>query len=373
MTPPSSSAGADLPIWGLEGNGQYSVRSGYLLASELVDNSDSLWRDIWRWEGPQRIRHFLWLAAHSKLLTNVERGRRHLTTTEVCGICSPTKESMLHVVRDCSVAKEVWQELLGVNLGHEFFQVNDSDWWRKYISDKVWACTFGITTWTLWETRNERIFEGKNPSKSSILARIRFWSRLVSTSFVTARNIRQKQLSPKIPIAVRWCAAEQPCVTINSDGSVIGRGRGAASGGCIRDGEGGILDAFACNLGRCSITRAELTGAVIGLERAWDIGARKVEIQMDSLCAISILEGGFNLEHQHAGQVLRFRQLRERDWTIRLTHIYREGNHLADYLANKGHSLAYGTHSIRPDDAMVLYWARYDFMGCEESRMIRAM
>ncbi|CAN1766596.1 Putative ribonuclease H protein At1g65750 [Linum perenne] len=94
---------------------------------------------------------------------------------------------------------------------------------------------------------------------------------------------------------------------------------------------------------------------------------------MDSLCAISILEGGFNLEHQHAGQVLRFRQLRERDWTIRLTHIYREGNHLADYLANKGHSLAYGTHSIRPDDAMVLYWARYDFMGCEESRMIRAM
>ncbi|CAN1766597.1 Putative ribonuclease H protein At1g65750 [Linum perenne] len=351
MTPPSSSAGADLPIWGLEGNGQYSVRSGYLLASELVDNSDSLWRDIWRWEGPQRIRHFLWLAAHSKLLTNVERGRRHLTTTEVCGICSPTKESMLHVVRDCSVAKEVWQELLGVNLGHEFFQVNDSDWWRKYISDKVWACTFGITTWTLWETRNERIFEGKNPSKSSILARIRFWSRLVSTSFVTARNIRQKQ----------------------SDGSVIGRGRGAASGGCIRDGEGGILDAFACNLGRCSITRAELTGAVIGLERAWDIGARKVEIQMDSLCAISILEGGFNLEHQHAGQVLRFRQLRERDWTIRLTHIYREGNHLADYLANKGHSLAYGTHSIRPDDAMVLYWARYDFMGCEESRMIRAM
>ncbi|CAN1188667.1 hypothetical protein LINPERHAP2_LOCUS39462 [Linum perenne] len=94
---------------------------------------------------------------------------------------------------------------------------------------------------------------------------------------------------------------------------------------------------------------------------------------MDSSCAINILEGKLNLEHQHAGLVLRFKQLAERSWTIRLTHIYREGNHLADHLANKGHDLDYETHSIRRDDASVLYWARYDAMGCAEQRLIRAL
>ncbi|CAN1144840.1 hypothetical protein LINPERPRIM_LOCUS16846, partial [Linum perenne] len=51
-------------------------------------------------------------------------------------------------------------------------------------------------------------------------------------------------------------------------------------------------------------------------------------------------------------------------------NIYREGNHLADHLANKGHDLTYGTHSIGRDEASVLYWARYDAMGCAEQRAI---
>ncbi|CAN1760045.1 Putative ribonuclease H protein At1g65750 [Linum perenne] len=295
MTPPCSDAGADLPIWGLEANGQYSVSSGYLIACEIDDDSDNRWKEIWRWEGPQRIRHFLWLAAQNKLLTNEERCRRHLATSDECGGCNSAIESVIHVVRDCPVAKEIWYELLGVNSNHEFFQIAESDWWEKYIADKSWASIFGITTWTLWKIRNERIFEGKAQTKASIVARCKFWMRLVATSFQEARNLRQSITTQRR----------------------ITRG-GAAAGGCMRNEEGRIIDAFACNLGRCSITRAELTGAVIGLERAWELGERKVEVQMDSSCAIKLLEGKLNLEHQHAGLVLRFKQLTERSWTIRL-------------------------------------------------------
>ncbi|CAN1782191.1 Putative ribonuclease H protein At1g65750 [Linum perenne] len=188
-----------------------------------------------------------------------------------------------------------------------------------------------------------------------------------------ARNLRQSITNQKRVTDVRWRAAEQQFTTLNTDGSVCSRGGGATAGGCICNEEGRVLDAYACNLGRCSITRAELTRAIIGLERAWELGGRKVEVQMDSSCAISILDGKLNLEHQHTGLVLRFKQLAERSWTIQLTHIYREGNHLADHLANKGHDLDYGTHSIRQDEASVLYWARYDAMGCAEQRLISAM
>ncbi|CAN1182979.1 Putative ribonuclease H protein At1g65750 [Linum perenne] len=372
MTPPSDCTGNDVPIWGLEANGQYSVHSGYLLACDLENEADQLWRDIWNWEGPQRIRHFMWLASQSKLLTNVERRRRNLSSSDECGGCNVASETLLNIVRDCPVAKEVWSELLGVTGAHEFFHFDVDNWWRKYVSDKSWALLFGITTWTLWKTRNERIFEGKAAMKDSIVARCRFWSRLSSSTYEAAKSIRMSGLNQQRVIQVGWCAAEQPFFTLNSDGSVRGRHGIATAGGCIRDNTGRILDAFTCNLRRCSITRAELTGAVVGLERAWELGAQAVEIQMDSSCAISILNGQLNLEHQHAGLVLRLRRLLERRWRVRIIHIFREGNHLADHIANRGHDLNFGIHTMRLDDATIQQWARYDLMGCSETRRVRS-
>ncbi|CAN1164222.1 Putative ribonuclease H protein At1g65750, partial [Linum perenne] len=93
------------------------------------------------------------------------------------------------------------------------------------------------------------------------------------------------------------------------------------------------------NLGRCSITQAELTGAVVGLDRAWQLGFRNVELQLDSTTALSILHGPDPIQHQHAGLVLRFRRLIARDWRVRIIRVYREGNRVADFLANLGHNV----------------------------------
>ncbi|CAN1769581.1 hypothetical protein LINPERHAP1_LOCUS11324 [Linum perenne] len=41
-----------------------------------------------------------------------------------------------------------------------------------------------------------------------------------------------------------------------------------------------------------------------------------------------------------------FRLLANQDWEVRLKHIYKEDNHLADYLAGKGHNLGLGKHSV---------------------------
>ncbi|CAN1323346.1 Putative ribonuclease H protein At1g65750 [Linum perenne] len=70
---------------------------------------------------------------------------------------------------------------------------------------------------------------------------------------------------------------------------------------------------------------------------------------------------------------MRFRHILKRSWTVRVTHIFREGNHMADHLANRGQGLNFGTHTMRLDDNTIQYWARYDAVGCEESRMIRAL
>ncbi|CAN1760247.1 Putative ribonuclease H protein At1g65750, partial [Linum perenne] len=70
---------------------------------------------------------------------------------------------------------------------------------------------------------------------------------------------------------------------------------------------------------------------------------------------------------------LKFRKLLERDWSIKVTHIYREGNHLADYLAGKGHNLGMGTHIVSVADQGVQYWVNYDRVGSTEARSVRVL
>ncbi|CAN1191351.1 hypothetical protein LINPERHAP2_LOCUS41002 [Linum perenne] len=59
-----------------------------------------------------------------------------------------------------------------------------------------------------------------------------------------------------------------------------------------------------------------------------------------------------------------------RDWELTFKHIYREANHTADYLANCGHTLPRGTHSMRVDNCNLAYYIRYDCMGISEPRTI---
>ncbi|CAN1155704.1 hypothetical protein LINPERHAP2_LOCUS20557, partial [Linum perenne] len=49
-----------------------------------------------------------------------------------------------------------------------------------------------------------------------------------------------------------------------------------------------------------------------------------------------------NSRHNHI--LLQIRQLIERDWTVKVTHIYRERTRVADLLAHLGHDLSLGSH-----------------------------
>ncbi|CAN1799415.1 Putative ribonuclease H protein At1g65750 [Linum perenne] len=102
---------------------------------------------------------------------------------------------------------------------------------------------------------------------------------------------------------------------------------------------------FSSNVGSCSITHAELRGVAIGLKLAWEAGARKVVVQADSRAAIALLL---------------------RNWEVVFHHTYREGNRTADFLANLGHSLPFGTHSIPVSDCNLCFYLRLNCMGISE-------
>lgn len=65
-----------------------------------VSNDDPLFKKVWDWKGPIRLRAFLWKLIHGKLLTNVERNRRGMTVDVTCPRSNPSFEAMMHLLRD---------------------------------------------------------------------------------------------------------------------------------------------------------------------------------------------------------------------------------------------------------------------------------
>ncbi|CAN1818919.1 Putative ribonuclease H protein At1g65750, partial [Linum perenne] len=348
MSPPQEDRGADDWIRGLEKSGLFTIKSAYSLIcqTELIPSSNS-WKGVWNWKGPSRIKYFLWLAAKDKLLTNEGRCRRGLSSDESCRWCATAAESILHVLRDCCFAKGTWREVGGLDTEGSEWQLTYEEWFHKFLTGKK-ELRFGIVCWYLWKTRNERLFAGRVDDAKVIAARCLGWESKVS-----------------------WQMSQQGWTVVNSNGSVLrARGR-ATAGGILRDCQGKCIHAFAINLGVCSITRAEIRGALEGIRRAWAEGFRKVEVRMDSQAAIAILtDSNQSIEHQHALEVLEFRNWVDKDWELRLKHVYREGNQAADFPANLGHSLPRGYHLIPISDCNLAYYVRYDCLGMSEPRMV---
>ncbi|CAN1824284.1 Putative ribonuclease H protein At1g65750 [Linum perenne] len=327
MTPPQADRGDDEWVWGEEIDGQFSIKSAYRIVCSLGSSRlADPWLSIWKWKGPNRAKLFLWLAIHEKIMTNTGRKRRNLTDDDSCAYCLTQAESVLHMLRDCEAAKEIWKHF------HQFN--SSSDKWNLGLHD--WA--------SIW-VRNSEEIESRD--------------RLISGRQGT-RDVTE----------IAWDPGPPGWLNLNTDGSFNRNRQGATAGGLLRDEHGRCLMAFTMNLGLCSITRAELRGAVEGIKRAWEAGYRKILLRLDSKAAISLLTGAKDTSHQHGMEVIEYRELCQRDWLIQIKHTYREGNHAADFLASMGYDYPLGSHTISTTDSNLGYFLRYDCMGISEPRSI---
>lgn len=88
----------DSIVWNFPKEVVFSVKSAnYVLTKETHSNIDRLRELIWRPRN-QRNKTFLWLCAKNKILTNVQRVKRNLTTDPLCPICRMDEESVLHAL-----------------------------------------------------------------------------------------------------------------------------------------------------------------------------------------------------------------------------------------------------------------------------------
>ncbi|CAN1833322.1 Putative ribonuclease H protein At1g65750 [Linum perenne] len=369
MSPPRPDSGDDGWVWGSEPDGKFTIKSAYRIAyTRPAHTACAPWKECWNWRGPNRIRLFLWLAVQEKLLTNKERCRRNMATSDSCELCHLSPESIVHVLRDCNFAREVWRLVGGFDLSTAGWGGSAADWLKHGLTSEH-STRFGIVCWLLWKARNERIFAGSNELAPVVARRTHNWVVMVNeASGRCSRHLPSVHTRRLANVA--WTPGPPEWITLNTDGSFDARRGRAAAGGLARDSYGRCRFAYTMNLGSCSITRAEMRGATEGLRRAWDAGYRRVVLQLDSQAAITLLNSDEGLYNQHGLEIENFRELRGRDWMVVTKHTYREGNHAADYLASIGYDYPFGSHSVSLSNCNLGYFLRYDCLAISEQREI---
>lgn len=161
----------DVPTWIFTKDGQYTVKSGYHQlfkpnAESSPDNShiNALWKHIWAFNIPPKIKHFWWRVLQNALPVADNLARRRIRTLSDCIFCGEANESIIHLLFHCRLAKEVWKlsplqmetgQLAGQNSLHDILLSLLAT--QNLSKDHL----FPFIGWRLWKARNDLLFNNK--------------------------------------------------------------------------------------------------------------------------------------------------------------------------------------------------------------------
>ncbi|KAF7808310.1 putative ribonuclease H protein At1g65750 family [Senna tora] len=365
VMPPSSALPPDKVAWKHSRDGMFTTRSAYHAISR---DEDSVTRNFWKWQGMEKIRLFLWLCGHNRILTNEARWRRGLSSCDTCSHCNNESETLLHTLRDCVKVRPIWMWLVHPSHWNIFFGLDRVEWLEHNLfaslgcDNRSWDKVFANACWVIWKLRNADIFCSEDPSSNDP---IRYISHLVD-SFSSAWNrkgMEWKNAGVRTPHFISWHKPEEGWVKINVDGAWREPSNRATCGGLIRDCYGNLQLGFMRNIGNCNILTAEVWAILSGLEAAWSMGFKKVELETDSLMAIKVLDLSTSSSHPCAAVIHQIRHFLSRDWLVKILHIFLEGNMAADPVAAAAFDSNMKLVTFTDTPLFLRSWLKYDIDG----------
>ncbi|QHO33127.1 Putative ribonuclease H protein [Arachis hypogaea] len=289
MAPPSPWKNEDQITWALSSDGAFNLKSAYQSLHTNQNPSDHIFKLTWNWKGPERIHTFLWLCANDVILTNAQRFRRHMTLNPCCPRCQSGEESIVHVLRDCHFANQVWKLLVPAREVENFFTGSMREWLTSNLNRKTeWTYYFGVGTSSLWWLRNKLVFEGKATDPRAAASHIRARTRDIIKAMKKTNLPKRNHNS--LGNLISWHQPQEHYVKINVDGSYFLQCDSASCGGVFRDHMGRFMKAFSCILGNCTIMHVELWGIVKGLQIAVANDLQNIIVESDSLMALQLLK-----------------------------------------------------------------------------------
>jgi len=131
-------------------------------------------------------------------------------------------------------------------------------------------------------------------------------------------------------------ATAEGCWVVYADGASRGNPGPAAIGVVIFDDKNRECHRISETIGQTTNNVAEYRAAIAGLEAALALGARHVELRMDSELVVRQLDSRYRVRNPGLKRLFaRMKDLRWRFASFRAVAIPREENTLADKLANQ--------------------------------------
>lgn len=131
-------------------------------------------------------------------------------------------------------------------------------------------------------------------------------------------------------------------IKINTDGAARGSPGDASCGGVFRNFTGGIIGSFSSFLGTKTPLEAEIHGVILAVQIAWNQGWHNIWLECDSTLTVSMIKNGksevpISIKEKWHNTLEKISKME-----VIVSHIYREGNEVADKLADHGMRLRDG-------------------------------
>lgn len=279
-----------------------------------------------------------------------------------CPICSLYEESSNHLFLHCAWSRMLWSLCIGWWTVSCCCNCNLKEWFRGWKGlcpnpkfGRVWAILFNAIAWSIWEVRNQAVFNGIEANLAYYLELVRFmvawWfknhgkgsSDPITIIVENLQNCCVDEKVLRIKRTVAWTPTIHEDLIFTMDGSVqreLGR---TGIGGVLCNSKGEVLCFFSAYVGNLDATTSELLAILkaCNLYKSKSfLNGRITLIASDSKEVVSWVNnddfGNINL----VDIIYDIRSMLRLMKNISIHHISRATNSKVDDLAKRGSSFS---------------------------------
>ncbi|KAK1371306.1 hypothetical protein POM88_037398 [Heracleum sosnowskyi] len=179
--------GEDHMQWKVSGKA-YSSSDGKVFLNSVQEESNNVWKLIWKSKAPPKVQIFMWKFEHKIIPTKELLGSRMgaIISVVTCSFCSEHLEdqNQNHLFWGCKFAREIrskifewWGFSVNIRSISSFCVWEWINWCQKSLAREVWCLTSISTLWTIWLCRNLIVFEQKVTQIEEVvwLVKVRTW------------------------------------------------------------------------------------------------------------------------------------------------------------------------------------------------------
>ncbi|XP_057803087.1 uncharacterized protein LOC131018376 [Salvia miltiorrhiza] len=333
----------------------------------------------WIWDPAVPIRRSIvcWRLIHERLPTIDCMIRQGLIVPNACPICLTAAESINHTFWGCSRVIPIWQAFLGWFRQLHLLDCLDVQsflvmaWNMNFSSllGRLWKIGILSAIWMIWTSRNACIFDDQAFTAIKVLSFIKTAFKEAEAlplklgfmanewnDYLTLRSIgvSSRPAPPPEFLSVHWWPPDIGWIKVNTDGSASGSPGLIAGGGVFRDHAATVQGCFHTKGGSGFAFEAELLAAITAIAIAYNRGWHKLWLEADSSYVVSLLQQRSMEVPWRFISYWKETLARLHEITFRVSHIYREGNVVADIMANPARQEGFWSNGIEViDDAVI--------------------